>query len=86
MSGKLVNVGFGNFISSNRIISVVHPESAPIKRIIQDAKDRGSLIDATQGRKTRSVIVMDSDHVILAPVQPETVSQRLINKEELLEG
>ncbi|WVE35884.1 DUF370 domain-containing protein, partial [Priestia megaterium] len=66
MSGKLVNVGFGNFISSNRIISVVHPESAPIKRIIQDAKDRGSLIDATQGRKTRSVIVMDSDHVILA--------------------
>lgn len=86
MSGKLVNVGFGNFISSNRIISVVHPESAPIKRIIQDAKDRGSLIDATQGRKTRSVIVMDSDHVILAPVQPETVSRRLINKEELLEG
>ncbi|MED4019654.1 DUF370 domain-containing protein [Priestia aryabhattai] len=86
MSGKLVNVGFGNFISSNRIISVVHPESAPIKRIIQDAKDRGSLIDATQGRKTRSVIVMDSNHVILAPVQPETVSQRLINKEELLEG
>lgn len=86
MSGKLVNVGFGNFISSDRIISVVHPESAPIKRIIQDAKDRGSLIDATQGRKTRSVIVMDSDHVILAPVQPETVSQRLINKEELLEG
>ncbi|MGG3121171.1 DUF370 domain-containing protein [Priestia megaterium] len=86
MSGKLVNIGFGNFISSNRIISVVHPESAPIKRIIQDAKDRGSLIDATQGRKTRSVIVMDSDHVILAPVQPETVSQRLINKEELLEG
>ncbi len=86
MSGKLVNVGFGNFISSNRIISVVHPESAPIKRIIQDAKDRGSLIDATQGRKTRSVIVMDSDHVILAPVQPETASQRLINKEELLEG
>jgi len=86
MSGKLVNVGFGNFISSNRIISVVHPESAPIKRIIQDAKDRGSLIDATQGRKTRSVIAMDSDHVILAPVQPETVSQRLINKEELLEG
>ncbi|TYR82666.1 DUF370 domain-containing protein [Priestia megaterium] len=86
MSGKLVNVGFGNFISSNRIISVVHPESAPIKRIVQDAKDRGCLIDVTQGRKTRSVIIMDSHHVILAPVQPETVSQRLMNKEELVEG
>ena len=63
MSGKLVNVGFGNFISSNRIISVVQPESAPIKRIVQEAKDRGSLIDATQGRKTRAVIVMDSNHI-----------------------
>ncbi|MBM7701808.1 DUF370 domain-containing protein [Metabacillus iocasae] len=86
MSGKLINIGFGNFISSNRMISVVHPESAPIKRIVQDAKDRGTLIDATLGRKTRSVIIMDSDHVVLAPVQPETVSQRLTNKEELLEG
>ncbi|MDT2045736.1 hypothetical protein CHN50_05390 [Priestia aryabhattai] len=86
MSGKLVNVGFGNFISSNRIISVVQPESAPIKRIVQEAKDRGSLIDATQGRKTRAVIVMDSNHIILAPVQPETVAQRLVNKEELVEG
>ncbi|WP_210609877.1 DUF370 domain-containing protein [Priestia flexa] len=86
MSGKLVNVGFGNFISSNRIISVVQPESAPVKRIVQEAKDRGSLIDATQGRKTRAVIVMDSNHIILAPVQPETVAQRLVNKEELVEG
>ncbi|AQX53991.1 DUF370 domain-containing protein [Priestia flexa] len=86
MSGKLINVGFGNFISSNRIISVVQPESAPIKRIVQEAKDRGSLIDATQGRKTRAVIVMDSNHIILAPVQPETVAQRLVNKEELVEG
>ncbi|WP_110112888.1 DUF370 domain-containing protein [Bacillus sp. CGMCC 1.16541] len=86
MSGKLINIGFGNFISSSRMISVVHPESAPIKRIVQDAKDRGTLIDATLGRKTRSVIIMDSDHVVLAPVQPETVSQRLTNKEDLLEG
>ncbi|MCM3065517.1 DUF370 domain-containing protein [Priestia flexa] len=86
MSGKLINVGFGNFISSNRIISVVQPESAPIKRIVQEAKDRGNLIDATQGRKTRAVIVMDSNHIILAPVQPETVAQRLVNKEELVEG
>lgn len=84
MSGKLINIGFGNFISSHRIISVVHPDSAPIKRMIQDAKERGTLIDATLGRKTRSVVIMDSDHVILAPVQPETVSHRITNKEELL--
>ncbi|MFC3882632.1 DUF370 domain-containing protein [Bacillus songklensis] len=84
MSGKLINIGFGNFISSHRIISVVHPDSAPIKRMIQDAKERGTLIDATLGRKTRSVVIMDSDHVILAPVQPETVSHRITNKEEQL--
>ncbi|MDQ0245625.1 DUF370 domain-containing protein [Priestia abyssalis] len=84
MSGKLINIGFGNFISSHRIISVVHPDSAPIKRMVQDAKERGTLIDATLGRKTRSVVIMDSDHVILAPVQPETVSHRIANKEELL--
>ena len=65
MSIKLINIGFGNIVSANRIISIVSPESAPIKRIIQDARDRGSLIDATYGRRTRAVIVMDSDHVIL---------------------
>ena len=74
---KLINIGFGNIVSANRIISIVSPESAPIKRIIQDARDRGSLIDATYGRRTRAVIVMDSDHVILSAIQPETVSHRL---------
>ncbi len=74
---RLINIGFGNMISSSRLISIVSPESAPIKRIIQDARDRGRLIDATYGRRTRSVIVMDSDHVILSAIQPETIAARL---------
>jgi extracellular matrix regulatory protein A len=82
MAIKLINIGFGNIVSANRIISIVSPESAPIKRIIQDARDRGSLIDATYGRRTRAVIVMDSDHVILSAVQPETVAHRLTGREE----
>jgi extracellular matrix regulatory protein A len=82
MSIKLINIGFGNIASANRIISIVSPESAPIKRIIQDARDRGSLIDATYGRRTRAVIVMDSDHVILSAVQPETVANRLYDRDE----
>ncbi|MFS1518318.1 extracellular matrix/biofilm regulator RemA [Bacillus sp. SM2101] len=80
---KLINIGFGNIVSANRIISIVSPESAPIKRIIQEARDRGKLIDATYGRRTRAVLVMDSEHVILSAVQPETVAQRLINKDDL---
>ncbi|WP_059170083.1 extracellular matrix/biofilm regulator RemA [Bacillus sp. FJAT-27445] len=80
---KLINIGFGNIVSANRIISIVSPESAPIKRIIQDARDRGSLIDATYGRRTRAVIVMDSDHVILSAVQPETVAGRLSDREDI---
>ncbi|CEG26765.1 extracellular matrix/biofilm regulator RemA [Bacillus sp. B-jedd] len=80
---KLINIGFGNIVSANRIISIVSPESAPIKRIIQDARDRGSLIDATYGRRTRAVIVMDSDHVILSAVQPETVAGRLTDREDI---
>ncbi|MCA1030013.1 DUF370 domain-containing protein [Bacillus timonensis] len=83
MAIKLINIGFGNIVSANRIISIVSPESAPIKRIIQDARDRGMLIDATYGRRTRAVIIMDSDHVILSAVQPETVAQRLANKDDL---
>ncbi|MDX8362309.1 extracellular matrix/biofilm regulator RemA [Cytobacillus sp. Hm23] len=83
MSIKLINIGFGNIVSANRIISIVSPESAPIKRIIQEARDRGKLIDATYGRRTRAVLVMDSEHVILSAVQPETVAQRLINKDDL---
>ena len=76
---KLINIGFGNMVSANRLVAIVSPESAPIKRIIQDAKQRGTLIDATYGRRTRAVIVTDSDHVILSAVQPETVAHRLFN-------
>ena len=77
MDLKLVNIGFGNIVSANRIIAIVSPESAPIKRIIQEARDRGMLIDATYGRRTRAVIITDSDHVVLSAVQPETVAHRL---------
>ena len=79
---KLINIGVGNMISASRLITIVSPESAPIKRIIQDAKDKGMLIDATYGRRTRAVIIMDSDHVILSAVQPETVAGRLNSDEE----
>lgn len=81
MEIKLINIGFGNIVSANRIISIVSPESAPIKRIIQEARDRGMLIDATYGRRTRAVIIADSDHVILSAVQPETVAHRLASKD-----
>ncbi|MBQ8298895.1 MAG: DUF370 domain-containing protein [Clostridia bacterium] len=74
---KFINIGFGNIVSSSRLIAAVSPESAPIKRIIQDARDNGKLVDATYGRKTRAVIIMDSEHVILSSVQPETVAGRL---------
>ncbi|WAA13659.1 extracellular matrix/biofilm regulator RemA [Fervidibacillus halotolerans] len=79
---KFINIGFGNIVSADRIISIVSPESAPIKRLIQEARDRGTLIDATYGRRTRAVVIMDSDHIILSAVQPETVAQRFINKDE----
>jgi hypothetical protein len=82
MAIKLINIGFGNIVSANRIISIVSPESAPIKRIIQEARDRHMLIDATYGRRTRAVIITDSDHVILSAVQPETVAHRLSVKED----
>ena len=78
---KLINIGFGNIVSANRLIAIVSPESAPIKRIIQEAKDRGMCIDATYGRRTRAVIFTDSDHIILSAVQPETVANRLSRKE-----
>ena len=74
---KLINIGFGTRVSANRLVAIVSPESAPIKRIIQDARDKGCLIDATYGRRTRAVIITDSDHVILSAVQPETVANRL---------
>ncbi|GAA4715978.1 extracellular matrix/biofilm regulator RemA [Brevibacillus fulvus] len=79
---KLINIGFGNIVNANRIISIVSPESAPIKRIIQDARERCMLIDATYGRRTRAVIITDSDHVILSAVQPETVAQRLVHHKD----
>ncbi|MCL6636511.1 MAG: DUF370 domain-containing protein [Alicyclobacillus sp.] len=85
MSIRLINIGFGNIVSANRIISIVSPESAPIKRIIQEARDRGRLIDATYGRRTRAVIITDSDHVILSAVQPETVAHRLTAKDQPLD-
>ncbi len=78
---KLINIGFGNMVSANRLVAIVSPESAPIKRIIQEARDRSVLIDATYGRRTRAVIIMDSDHVILSAVQPETVAGRLTSRD-----
>ena len=79
---KLINIGFGNMISAGRLIAIVSPESAPIKRMVQEARDRGVLIDATYGRRTRAVIIMDSDHVILSAVQPETVANRLNDNDD----
>ena len=79
---KLINIGFGNMVSASRLVAIVSPESAPIKRIIQEARDKGVLIDATYGRRTRAVIVMDSDHVVLSAIQPETVANRLYDHDE----
>lgn len=83
---QLINIGFGNIVSANRIIAIVSPESAPIKRIIQDAKDTKMAVDATYGRRTRAVLIMDSGHVILSAVQPETVAGRLDKEEETIEA
>lgn len=80
-----MNIGFGNIVAANRIITIVSPESAPIKRIIQEAREKGVLIDATYGRRTRAVIVVDSSHVILSAVQPETVANRLSSKDTVSE-
>ena len=78
MDVRLINIGFGNVVAANRIIAIISPESAPIKRIIQEARDRGLLIDATYGRRTRAVVVTDSGHILLSAVQPETVANRLM--------
>lgn len=83
---KLINIGFGNMVSASRVIAIVSPESAPIKRIIQDVRDRGTLIDATYGRRTRAVVIMDSGHVILSAIQPETVAGRMSGKSEVENG
>ena len=82
MDIQLINIGFGNIVSANRIVAIVSPESAPIKRLITEARDRGQLVDATYGRRTRAVIITDSSHVVLSAIQPETVAHRfVINKE-----
>ena len=79
---KLINIGFGNMVSASRLVAIVSPESAPIKRIMQDAKEQGTLIDASYGRRTRAVILTDSDHVILSALQPETVANRFNDRED----
>jgi len=81
----LINIGFGNVVAANRIISIVSPESAPIKRIVQVARESNNLIDATYGRRTRAVIITDSSYIILSAVQPETVGQRVQSHDELTE-
>lgn len=82
---KLVNIGFGNMVSADRMIAIVSPESAPIKRIIQEAKESGTLIDATHGRRTRAVIITDSDHIILTYLQAETVANRISDENAAVE-
>ncbi len=82
---QLINIGFGNIVSAERIISIVSPESAPIKRIVQEAKDSKIAIDATYGRRTRSVLIMDSGHIILSAVQPETIAGRVNNESQDVE-
>ncbi|MGF1514918.1 MAG: extracellular matrix/biofilm regulator RemA [Elainellaceae cyanobacterium] len=86
MDIKLINIGFGNIVSANRVIAIVSPESAPIKRIISDARERGELIDATYGRRTRAVIITDSGHIVLSAIQPETVAHRFISSKEYQNG
>ena len=78
MSIQLLNIGFGNMVSANRVMAIISPESAPIRRMVQDARDKGLLIDATYGRKTRAVLVMDSGQIVLSAIQPETVAHRLV--------
>lgn len=82
---KLINIGFGNMVSVERLVAIVSPESAPIKRIIQDAKERGTLIDATHGRRTRAVIITDSDHIVLTYLQSETVANRIEEEDNELQ-
>ena len=84
MAFSLINIGFGNMAAAARVMAIISPESAPVKRMIQESRDRGELIDATYGRKTRSVLVMDSGQIILSAVQPETISHRLTDRDDLV--
>jgi regulator of extracellular matrix RemA (YlzA/DUF370 family) len=79
---QLISIGFGNVVAANRIVAIISPDSSPIKRLVQDARDKGTLVDATYGRRTRAVIITDSDHVILSAVQPETVANRLVDDDD----
>ena len=79
--GVLINVGFGNVVNMDKIIAVIHPEAEPVKRMIQSAKDEGRAIDATQGRRTRAVLVMESNHLVLSALQPETITGRCQNRD-----
>jgi len=83
---KLVNVGFGNIVSAQRVVAIVSPDSAPIKRLIQEAKSKGTLIASTCGRRTRAIMVMDSGHIVLSALQPETIANRFLEKEEVSES
>ena len=80
---KLINIGFGNIVSANRVIAIVSPDAAPVKRMVQEARERGLLIDATCGRRTRAVLVTDSEHIVLSAVQPETIAHRLEAREAI---
>ena len=82
---KLINIGFGSMVAANRLLAIVAPDSAPIKRVIQEARDRGMLIDASYGRKTKAVILMDTDHVILSAIPTETICTRWLDKQEIEE-
>ena len=79
---KLINIGFGSLVAANRVLAIVEPDSAPIKRVIQESRDRAMLIDASYGRKTKAVILMDTDHVILSAIAPETIYARWMDKQE----
>ncbi len=82
MELQLINIGFGNIVSAQRIVTIIGPESAPIKRIIQEGKEKGVVIDATYGRRTRAVLIMDSGHIVLSALQPETIANRLEHNDE----
>ena len=86
MSVKLLNIGFGNMVSAGRVMAIISPESAPIKRMVQDARDKSLLTDATYGRKTRAVLVMDSGQIVLSAIQPETVAHRIVQQEVVEES
>ena len=79
---QLINIGFGNMVAAQRLVAIVSPDSAPVKRMIQEGRDRGILIDATYGRRTRAVLVLDNDHLVLSALQPETVASRLNGEEK----